>query len=1474
MSTTEIIKSYELNIDFLDYEKKRDITSNIVYSEGDVNTAFIDATLLLGGEIIDLEGCTVTASVKSGSDKQIKNFCDIVNAKEGKITIPFVTSSLSKIGFNKFEVAIYKNNKKIVSPMFNYRVVESATDNDSIEDSKEYDVLLVLISQVQEALKDMDTMASRVETLGKEVSTNEEVRKTNEVQRVSNEEVRVTNEAKRQKDFSEKIVEINDLTTNVTTQLDSKIKEVDTQLSTIVTTFDEKVEIIDEKISTLDKNVEDKVNAKVDSEMVEVKANIDTVLNDKTSEKFKEVDSILVQKLAENTSKVNDKINEASESITRVDNKIKEINVVITQNVDKVDAKISEVNIAKTELVNDVNATKENLSDSIDKKVVEFEERFNSLESANPIGEVIQSRVDTTGVTHESLAKRLQSDYDKKANKKDTYTKAEVDSKVDGITSVNDSAISTESTWSSSKIDSELDKKENAVDAQTKYEQAVKDAKGYTDTKISGLVNQAPELLDTLEELSSALGNDPNFATTIANQIGQKADKDKVYTKEEVDGMVVGGGSASIDDTTISKTSTWSSNKTSSELATKVGKVDGKDLSTNDFTNTAKTKLEGLENYVHPNNENTRHVSDAQITKWDNKSDGNHTHSQYSTTSHKHSYSELNDLPTIPSINDSGVSNSALWSSSKVSSEIAKISDEVSGNVSDTLFVTTNEWTATDGGYVVNVVHSLKTEKILIYVTNTDTKESVIVAKRVINNSTIELKDSEPSNLTILIINGGIPNTSVESGVDDSIVSKSHTWSSSKINGLTETITDDYIDGLFNNVGDDTEPKNYYTKGESDAKNKELELEIVDAKTTALSALAQLKKSDNLSFETSNSIKEFECVEDGYIDNIRIEGNTLVNLGGMYRINGTDPDKIIRTRLSPISDLFVDNNRVSNGTFTLINYTDKQINFVGVNNKNEWVVNGGDVAPKSSKLITLDAEHCLNGVDFSPNVGWSNADLTIYSPSMFAIIEGNHMNENIPYFKGIKSVGQGDNISVLSYGNDNKIDVSNVTYVEGYYIEDGGHQGSKHKCVEQFIEVAEGVQYLFENVAKATLYYDKDKNVVGYNLENSLCNALPPYHINNVHHSYYSEITIPKGVKFIRVSIGENSEGKFNIYKNTKYDLKHIKSTLRSLPNGVKDTIEKVGNRYVSKIKCGEYEVESNSSDTYFLVRGEVVQHNIELPFKINVGNKKFINNFFKQIDGGEIVEGLAIDFSVGKEKTLVLRINKNRLKTLDINGVKLWLKENPIKIVYELETPITKEILNFNPRTFSPKNTLVLNSGTMDSSVVQANASFEVTTTLASSIDALSGIVGEFNTHEHDYQRWNLTTTNGMTQDVKLLDINQLQDTGFYSCWGDNPNKPSFVMGSFFVRVTKFMPKYCLQEIYGFDGLSVGFRNMADGVWSSWNKISTTVPTKSFASSSSQSDEITALTNKVDNLTKMNEKLIELLVSKNAITTEELNNI
>ena len=47
-------------------------------------------------------------------------------------------------------------------------------------------------------------------------------------------------------------------------------------------------------------------------------------------------------------------------------------------------------------------------------------------------------------------------------------------------------------------------------------------AKQYAVTKIGELVGGSPEQLDTLRELAAALGDDPNFASTVMQLIGEK----------------------------------------------------------------------------------------------------------------------------------------------------------------------------------------------------------------------------------------------------------------------------------------------------------------------------------------------------------------------------------------------------------------------------------------------------------------------------------------------------------------------------------------------------------------------------------------------------------------------------------------------------------------------------------------------------------------------------------------------------------------------------------------------------------------------------------------------------------------------------------------------------------------------------------------------------------------------------------------
>lgn len=83
-----------------------------------------------------------------------------------------------------------------------------------------------------------------------------------------------------------------------------------------------------------------------------------------------------------------------------------------------------------------------------------------------------------------------------------------------------DSAQTTANNTLSSSIAASLRAEYIAADSALSSSQ-----KTYIDQKVAGVVDAAPGTLDTLNELAAALGDDPNFATTVSNSIGTKLAK-------------------------------------------------------------------------------------------------------------------------------------------------------------------------------------------------------------------------------------------------------------------------------------------------------------------------------------------------------------------------------------------------------------------------------------------------------------------------------------------------------------------------------------------------------------------------------------------------------------------------------------------------------------------------------------------------------------------------------------------------------------------------------------------------------------------------------------------------------------------------------------------------------------------------------------------------------------------------------------
>lgn len=119
------------------------------------------------------------------------------------------------------------------------------------------------------------------------------------------------------------------------------------------------------------------------------------------------------------------------------------------------------------------------------------------------------------------------------------------------------------------------------------------------DAAIAALVSSAPQTLDTLKELADALGDDPNFATTVSTALGNKVDK-----------------------------------------------VSGKALSSNDYTTADKNKLAGIAEgaEVNVNADWNATSGDAEILNKPSLFSGN--------------YNDLTNKPTIPAAyNDTALSN-------------------------------------------------------------------------------------------------------------------------------------------------------------------------------------------------------------------------------------------------------------------------------------------------------------------------------------------------------------------------------------------------------------------------------------------------------------------------------------------------------------------------------------------------------------------------------------------------------------------------------------------------------------------------------------------------------------------------------------------------------------------------------------------------------------------------------------------------
>ena len=618
--------------------------------------------------------------------------------------------------------------------------------------------------------------------------------------------------------------------------------------------------------------------------------------------------------------------------------------------------------------------------------------------------------------------------------------------------------------------------------------------------------------------------------------------------------------------------------------------------------------------------------------------------SNLSTIATSGSYNDLIDKPTIPTKTSELTNDSSFASESYVTNAInnAQLGGGDGSSIDLSAYQTKSDDTLiTDSKTIVGAINELDTKSI-----------------KSVNYSTID--------------------TTIENDVS---------------NRLTELETNKadktYVDEQISNVSIDL--SDYQTKNDTtlETTNKTIVGAINEVYNDTLI-------QENVKYTTTNGIKEFSC-KDGYIDNVVIEGETLVNC----KIPGTCIWDGSENRLKNVH--MQHTLLKANNTYTLFNLSSKVIDINLLTLPSTWE-NSIVCGAKSSTTFVVGANQQL-GVMSGWNVhGWDSTMVNEFNNSI-VILEGDHTDKPISYFEGLKSVGQGDKIEVLSYSGE-RVDYGSLTFTNGIKPPSTGmHTDNRDWKYSSYIKVNPNTGYLLKNVSINVNFYDINKNIIPRDYQKFLVENIGDTSIGHIY------IKTPSNCEYIIIHRRHINTTPIEMYTVSLYDKKQISTTLRSLPNGVKDTIEKRGNKYVKVQRCGEVTLNGNEQVGMYENNGNTAVFGVvhkEQTHKRGLGIcDKF--RYHMVFNTGEEHFYLETDNAVNIE------ISLSKLSSVNEEGLKAWLKSNPITIVYELETPIITELPNFNPQTFEGSTTLLINSG-----VIQANADFEVTNSLGSDIEVM----------------------------------------------------------------------------------------------------------------------------------------------------------
>lgn len=504
--------------------------------------------------------------------------------------------------------------------------------------------------------------------------------------------------------------------------------------------------------------------------------------------------------------------------------------------------------------------------------------------------------------------------------------------------------------------------------------------------------------------------------------------------------------------------------------------------------------------------------------------------------------------------------------------------------------------------------------------------------------------------------------------------------------------------------------------------------------------LDRVKKLEESTVSTVTTESDFTTVEatsNGYFEDVKLEGKTLVNLtkntsysvalGGL-----TSEDYILTTsdRYLKFTKTNAEKNPnwiyVSGGSvpFELIKpntqYTIKLDKHLGVNQVVFQSSNGTNSISSSGKF---DANGCAlittkDNIDKISNniqliyLGVHNS-VTDIEVSNIVILEGDHTQNPPSFFEGLKSVGQSATTSedgvdeiVVSSVNKNLFDDSALSLKLGASVtSDYIPFKLKHKeiCYMAFNEdlspyISINFAFRFCDKNKKEIQWfgfsSNENNLLGKTCENFKEVEYIQFFTNGNMtdtHTISNFVITEDNTKLVKTYIPYQSDKKRLLYYNEETQTWE-KPILREW-----DSIEKHSDgKYYYHQRSGEVVLngsedwshpESQDGDNTILFYSRISDAKISQNYPIcDMFNGTYLNVWDSTTD----IEGILINHN----KDCILRLNKTKLSTQDIEGFKQWLQTNNVTVVYQLAQEKVYECTNIDLITYSGETNYIVESG------------------------------------------------------------------------------------------------------------------------------------------------------------------------------------